>query len=500
MNTVAEGLIFAQNTLPIVTKVSSAVRSSIPRRATTGLRPPSLFWKIPPILPDDINLDSASGGYSSVIEFSSNLCLREFDAQFSDHILTVDVSPDDLVAATDAKGGPFASPFLNFLQQQGVGSLPYSLSLHPSPESLEFLTSLFFNTPRIHVTYDVAIHLAPQGSPLGDTETEGALRGNIGAFRLDIELPFQGTPVPSIAGATVTADIQDAEVSVDFGNGDVNRLRRDLPSFNAIDITTYVKKRTVTGKTDGQFRLVPEVSLVGAGSAADLPVTEFAEKFSVSVFAVGDPPWQALAVAFDVHQDCSGQIAAVEYFVGDSDYGIISDENVIFAILQYRRRSGDFPREIYYEARAPFTENGHTVEGTISGSIVLDTLDDASVLFDANARTEVLVLSGKGTVEVSWVKLDDGAAIKPFGDLQFIEQEPAPWTMITRLTLSDELSDVPSIRAFQQAAHLGGYHFLTTPFTQISLTAPDLRQVDYVRLDGITGQLVALGEIPNRAL
>ena len=337
-----------------------------------------------PFNPDSVSLDEASGGFSSVIQMAPQFCLRAFDAHFALPQLKANVLAHDLAAFLAQVPEPFASPHLNSLRARAGSIGDHVLSVRFEAEKLDFVAEPAGQ--KVCVTYRgylaldpdeqrllsrgrVAATMVPSAAtrplrPLVDPLT--VLGGTfVGGFTWRICTAWNSAVRAELTQVEVYAELTNAATTVEPHDRDVERI---LGQFFAAPLLMLLK---VPAVHRSRVRLAPVISLVGPNAG---PVSEIGD-FDVAVFAIASPPSQALVLAFDLAPGCNGIIDAVRHFIGDYDYGLISDEVLLEALLKNKWRHGGFLRTIQLE-RKVFANYGEDAgEVTVRGTLTFDRLD-----------------------------------------------------------------------------------------------------------------------------
>lgn len=336
---------FAPNTLPIA-------RAN--RVSNVAVNVPFL----PLFDPDAVRLEKASGGFSSVIEFSANLCLRMAQTAFAGLETPIFIPATEMAAFFASDTRPFHTDTLNSLRVQfQTAPVECTLTVQPWPVTMSFRSS-----QTVHISFFNLVGIAPVGSarlrgPANRGVKVGASFGPPIVFeplyyQADLDAPYSANVRADLAAVAVSASFGNAQATIAFPEVDVQRMHDGLPTFKARDFVSMLPSSQPLG--------VP-VSLVGRWMDVPAPPVTELENFDVQVFSVGGTPYDALVIAINARAGCKGLDDQVQQFLGQEDYGVITDEYVIQQVTRYSHRTGSFPLELSLVARMQFTKNGSPI-------------------------------------------------------------------------------------------------------------------------------------------
>jgi hypothetical protein len=315
---------------------------------------------------------------------------------------------------------------------------------------------------------------------------------DLGSLVLSIQANYRYDAHRRSTSVDVYAELATAQINLEQPSGD---LQRFYDSFLFEDFDFRVNSLVGSSRVS----LTPTLSLVGR-NPANITVDDISQ-FDVSVFHVDDTLRQAIVIAFSILPGTVGIVDGVEHFIGDQDYGVISDEYVVRKVFQHRWKNGGFYRRFQFEVPVVVMRNDGTSEDAIlSGVQWLDTLDEVTIETNSNTRTDGVRLAGVSNVTAQYVRLGDGNVVGAeqvdIGDLQ-----DKPWGVFTTIKIQPEYSDNAQLREFQWRAQKGVYQHIAKPFARFQ-SPNDIQQYGlsrepippaYIRTEGVTKQIFVLG-------
>jgi hypothetical protein len=242
--------------------------------------------------------------------------------------------------------------------------------------------------------------------------------------------------------------------------------------------------------------LTPTLSLVGQ-NLAGVTVPEITD-FAVEAFAVQGPVafGAALAVGFDVMPGCHGIVEDVRHFIGGNPYGVISDEFVVSCLFHHKWNLGGFARRLGLQSnvQVKVTQSGQEQleDAVLYGHAELQSLDFTWITTDANTRSDCVLFGGQSRAVADSVQLVADGQTFSSSDVDLGPPQDFNWGVTAGLGLQPP-SD-PELQDFQYHAYWDAARHITRPFAFFADAEPGL-QVTYVRLNGVTKQVFALGNL-----
>jgi hypothetical protein len=237
--------------------------------------------------------------------------------------------------------------------------------------------------------------------------------------------------------------------------------------------------------------VVPVVSLVGR-NLENAKVPEVPE-FDARVFRIGSGSGQILAVAIDASPGCEGIVEDVRKFIGDFEYGVLSDEYVVAAVMHHKWNRGGFHRTLPATQEIRINRNGAEQDATVLGSLHLNSLDVINAEMDSNSRSDYVRLGGAATLEPLGLRLSDGTELGT-DQVDLGPIQDASWSTFTQPQIDPPAVPDLDLRQFQQRAHVDGYRHLARPFARCPAD-PWAASIGYTRLEGVSGHLLSCGFI-----
>lgn len=305
----------------------------------------------------------------------------------------------------------------------------------------------------------------------------------IGTLSLTICCNYEHEAYFELKRVDIYADLATHERTFDVPKGDTRVFYNEFLKDKEGTFTQPI------GKTS-RIYLTPTISLAGR-NPSKTNITELPE-FEVRVFHVGARPNQALAAAFDLMPGCKGIIEDVQHFIGDRDYGVISDEYLVERICKHKWRLGGFDRRITIERPIKITRDGREEDAYLHGILQFNSLDYVTIETDSNTRTDYIRLGGMSEGIPQYIRLRDGTIVGP-DQVDFGNPQTTPWSLFTTLSVTPVWSPDPEVREIQLRAHLDAYRHLARPFARF----PDWMYVVYTRVEGVTKFIFVLGELPS---
>jgi hypothetical protein len=240
------------------------------------------------------------------------------------------------------------------------------------------------------------------------------------------------------------------------------------------------------------INIIPTISLVGEN---DQTVNEIGQ-FQVEVFHLDGINKQALVAAFNIVPGIRGSKNKIQHFIGDDDYGVISDEYLIDRIFVNKWNKGRFKRQIGWSVPMQVQiqySDGSTgmADADVYGTSVMNTLDGLSIETNSNSP-DCIMIYGTGAMIPSYimVHLSDGD--------QYVDAASAGIDVGSTSNLPFALFTLPKIEVastgdseldlFVAQAYEDAYQFVYMPF----LINTKIKPI-YVRTEAISKQVFILG-------
>jgi hypothetical protein len=438
---------------------------------------------------DFVKLSAVTGGFNCVVEISDQHCLRVF-AEDLDAGFWVRLNLTPVQLFFNAQTTAFESAYLNKLKAAGLTStvqgITTTLKDLPILFTFEPAGITFFDPQKVTILYQVAVDIADfkmlsPGQP-GGIEVIAAL----GQLNLEISTNYFQVSNSDLKRVDIFADMTRAEVEIVNISADVKRFI----DYGFLGQDGSDLKHAVLLKQS--IHLTPTISLVGK-SPTNVTVTEIPD-FNVQVFHITSAGAGAVAAAFDLMPGCHGLVEDVQLFIGDMDYGVISDESLVEALLKHKWRIGGFKRQIPIRRPTKVLRNGNEEDATLRGHLDLYSLDSVVLITDANDRTDYVQLGGAASLGVDDILLQDNEVVGP-DKVDFGGEQNYPWIIHTAITYGD-LNEDPDLRAFALKAYYDAYRHLIQPFAAFPDT-PGALAVFYSRVEAVPGHVFFLGRIPE---
>jgi hypothetical protein len=439
---------------------------------------------------DSVKLSAVTGGFNCVVEISDQHCLRVFAEDLDRQFFWVRVDLTPLQSFFNAQTTAFDSAYLNKLKAAGFTSttagITTTLKDLPILFTFEPVGISFFEPQKVTILYQVAVDIADfrmlsPGQP-GGIDVIAAM----GQLNLEISTNYFQVFNSDLKRVDIFADMTRAEIEIVNISADVKRF----VDYGFLGQDGSDLKRAVLLKES--IHLTPTISLVGK-NPTNVAVTEIPD-FNVQVFHVASGGAGALAAAFDLMPGCHGLVEDVQHFIGDMDYGVISDESLVEALLKHKWRIGGFSRQIPIRRPTKVMRNGNEEDATLRGHLDLYTLDVVALVTDANDRTDYVQLGGAASLGVDDILLQDNEVVGP-DKVDFGGAQNHPWIINTAITYGD-LNEDPNLRAFALKAYYDAYRHLIQPFAAFPDGSGALT-VSYSRVESVPGHVYFLGSIPE---
>jgi hypothetical protein len=481
------GSVTAPNVVPVTTYTIAQTIDS------TAFRPGPQSYS-----PSNVFMDVAAAGFSTVIEFGSACCLRQFAGAAPPLIASAQANAQDVVAfAERARSAELEQALL-----EGAFSATSLVTVVAAfvPRDLEFLprATLRVSYEGVFLILGVVTgsssrrlrglrlphELIEQLELLGYAQ-DALMLSDLAGPRLTVELAYGSHVDATLAQIDVFAKTANSVAALILPPGDSERFWNQLLNVTADDAAALLA-------STAEIQLVPTVSLVGRNQAV---VTEFG-RLDVSLGAVGKHPSDALAVCLDAMPGASGTVASVQQFIGSQDYGVLSDAYVVERVFNFHWRRGGFKRSYSYSQMARFDNQGTPVDGRIEGSVVLTSLDSVSLETESNTRSDYITLRGEAALTIQKITLEDGTEIGPSDEPALGRPQTQPWASYTQPSLIDKPIADPELRDFQLSLSIDGYRALACPLANAPDSPPPV-QASYGRLDAIRHYAMFLGKIDH---
>ena len=444
--------------------------------------------------PDLVRLDQASGGYNCVVQVAAYECLSVFQSEVKLSSLEVVLGPGQLKTLLQSQGA-FDNSVLNQLGNYLDPTSVDTLDIYFNPNTLDFPSN-----GRVRITYGIDIFIKPGLFVRGLTPPRGVSRAPIsppgvagtfdwssilvGSFAIELECDYDFDTDPDFGTVDVYAEVSTAAITARISGADVRRIYDQVLSGPS---SSFQQQLTLAKKV----HIAPAYSLVGPNPSTD-PVTEI-DHFEVDVFHVDSLPRQALVIAINLTPLCQGTRATVQHFIGDEGYGLIVDEATVSRLIMNKWRMFMLPRSLPASAPVTMTRNGVDIDGTLYGTLALDTLDVVAIQPDANLGSDILLISGSATASVMYAQLSNGETVYP-GQVDFGPSATEAWGVAVVLAIDENLSPVPEISDYQQSVQEGAFQYIAKPFLRAYM-GTDLVHPSYCRLEGVLQQIMVVGGI-----
>ena len=191
---------------------------------------------------------------------------------------------------------------------------------------------------------------------------------------------------------------------------------------------------------------------------------------------------------------CHGVIDDVEHFIGNRDYGVITDEFVVERVFKFKWRIGGFDRSFRLKRRIEISRDGNLEDADLKGRLDLQSLATVVFATDSDTRQDFIQIGGQARSVPTEIVTSDGIVLGP-GDVDFGSPQATPWSMATRPAVGPDLSSDPEVREFQERAHIDAYRHIARPFATFT-TRPGSVTPQYTRLEVVTRYIFFLGQIP----
>jgi hypothetical protein len=438
--------------------------------------------------PDSINLHEAASDFNCVVELSADFCLRVFDFDFQRTFMGLVISPIDLKTFFASQTTPFDSPYLNQLAATDPTKPTYFNGIELQPKGLSLLLTFtpsalsFGSGQSVAITYQVSVAVGSLYPP-EKGETLGQLAVTIDASWLSAQ---NGT----LKLLDIYADLSAASVSVMPSPSDAKRLYDGgLFGVNGSKIQTFVLYKH-------QVHLVPTISLVGKDNPVNVPVPELSA-FNAQVSVVSWLARQALAVGFTVTSNCSPAIEDVEHFIGFSDYGVVSDEVVVAALLHHKWLLGKFSRQFPLHTPIQVQINNQVENATLFGILQLETLDFVQMSTNSNAGSDVLTFGGNSEAVPQYIVLPDNTIVTPQNsNVNFGPTSKMNWAVTASPSVQAPLPTIALSRTFTLQAYQDAYRHIARPFANFPDSpggnALEPLHATYVRTSAIARRIFSL--------
>lgn len=466
--------------------------------------------------PTTIDIDTVSGGFHSVVQISARHALRQFSKVISGATLRKNLSADELQAYIGSQTTPFEDGYLTTFHtaRSEANLLELRLSLTPSRISFEKSNRAIILLNGDLELYDVTQELRFRGEeremempPTGMEEIEAMFKGVMQPslvsgmmhetrYRLLHHLGYIDTLLSCNYCHEVDHDSKQVDVYTDLATATVepNPMTGDVERLFEDHLADRWPAAVAELTTRRRIPLVPTISPLGINSS-HLPALEFSD-FDVQAFHVNCEGVQAITVALDLAPGHHGIQEDVIHFIGNADYGVISDEYLIDRLFRYKWRIGGFKHQFRISTPIEVERDHHEEEGSLEGIIDLENLDEVDIYLNPDTDEDCIRLQGSGIVTPSRIVLGDGTIItgENIEDVNFGSSEGFRWTLLTsyREPSPDE-TFTPELAAFLKIAHRDAYRYLSRPFARGRADAP----ITYHYIDGVAGKVFFLGNVPR---
>lgn len=505
--------------------------------------------------PNKVRIDEASGGFGTVVEIAAYHCLKVLDQSLNPPD-QIHLNGDPITAMLIAPHDPFELPRLNDLAVFLSTHISYLGFLYADFTATTFkpIAITFEDEHQLSFVYEaqvvVAISHATQDEPsslspvsfspdpllnpgfslpipqnsaatqafmvrsrrlsaagrdalsqFGITRTPETaipfIGGPIGKVNIKVKCPYTYVASDYARCVDVYAVLSQAEVVVTTPTDDVKRLYdAGLFGMGGTLLTSAILTRD-------QAPLVPTISMVGVDHVGAQPV-EF-EHFDAAVFHVtaAEPPQpakmpfralslQAMVVAVNLKPGCHGIIEDVSYFVGSSDFAVITDEARIERLFKYKWRTGCFFQRFPLSQSIQIQRDSEVESATLNGYLELDSLGVVSLETAANSGDDVVKLGGSATVHAEYIELNDGTQIHS-GDasgVDFGNPDTVAWVFVASVKLgAPAIEKEPLLQAFHAVATHVAFRHIGRPF----VLPENAADISYVRTQSVSKQVFMMG-------
>jgi hypothetical protein len=363
---------------------------------------------------------------------------------------------------------------------QGTTLVPAVLVLQPN--SMPRISARQMG-PTAFAHQDAHGHPSPSGSSNSGNPHLGSLTGPFPTVYFEISCNYSFTANDALTRLQVFADLSSATLTV-TGDADIIILyNAGLFGANGLLLKNYVLQKP-------QVALAPEISLVGI-AASNAAVTEL-PRFDPAVFHVSNPgnTAQALVAVFNLKPGSDGVAEQVQHFIGNYQYGIISDEYLLERLFKYKWRMNGFFRQFPLSQSIKVQRNSHLENASLVGYLDLDTLDVVSMEIDSNSGKDVFKFGGSGSVHTDYIELVDGTKLysPDTSQVNFGDPKTATWVFASAIDIVPVLPTAPLLRQFQTQAYADAFQYIGRPFSIMPGA-----EIGYVRLQAVTNQVYMLG-------
>ncbi len=492
----------------VIRSPSSSVWTNPSRRSRDNAMPTLTDYD-----PTTVDVDAVSGGFQSVVQISARHALHRFSNVVDVTKISKNISAEEFADYVASQTTPFEDSYLNSFHsgRSEANQLELRLSFTPIHISFEEPNRVVIRFSGDLELYDVTQEMHFRGEErerdmpprdmeemLGSMrhislvsgmirETHYRLLDHLGYIDIILSCDYCNEVDRDSKQIDVYADLTTAIVELDLSGGDLERLFEDhLAALWPTALAELTTRRRVP--------LIPTVSPLGINSS-HLMATEFPD-FEAQVFHVSCEGVQAITVALDLAPGRHGTRGDVVHFIGNADFGVISDEYLIDRLFRYKWRIGGFMRRFTITTPIVVERDGREEEASLEGNIDLENLDGADIYLNPDTEEDCLRLQGNGTVTPSRIVLRDGTVITgaDIEDVNFGSPEGFRWSLLTSYREArPEETFTAELLAFLESARRDGYRYLSRPFAQGRANAP----ITYHHIDGVASKVFFLGDLPS---
>lgn len=462
--------------------------------------------------PNLIALHKVTGCFNSVVQISSKYCLAFFQEAFQPPMMVRRPTAGEIQKFITSQQEPFDSEALNELSSAATIESRYTIGARlSSPKSIEFSRN-----DKVKINYLISFYILKERSSsrqplnLALILSDESIQKLPVSFARVVSLGSLSISIVAAYGYDANAVNKSVSIYVDFNTlaTHIERPTGDLKRFYDHFFPSGVSAMIKALAPHPKVSLTPTLSLVGQNPLNE-PVPEMPE-FEVTVFLVEKAGRQALVAAFNVMPGNRGFVEDIPHFIGDTDYGLISDEYLVQRLMRHKWNKGLIPRlfpwrmmievEVEYPAPIPLVESRKEMApALLYGNMVLDNLDDVVIEPESNTRSDYIRLYGLGHLEPFWLFVyTEAGTYQPddINDVDLGDTSNTPWGLYTRLELEPIFSSDSLEKEFQKEIFQDAYSHIVKPF---ALPIPPALDCDatYIRIEGVTKQVFILAQLKN---
>jgi hypothetical protein len=410
--------------------------------------------------PPTVALDGVAGGFDSVVEIAAPACLRYMSSQVPLPSIMVRLTAANAPALKGLKD-PVLSVVASILTNHPGVAIYAGVVFHP--------IQLQFPPNRVQISYS------------GEVGVGGVGPNATGAFRfvptpvtsswlraLAVAAggpgPFIGYRIdPALAwtlalALTATIDAPNVQVQVRaHAPGAVGNVVTQGGNSQAIwaGILEPHAGGLLRGFPQPSVLAIPTISLTGR----NVPV-QVATEFPAFDAVLTTPDSNTLAVCMTVQPGIQGSVASVQNFVGDEEYGVISDAYVVERVFKNQWRLGGFMRSLTTAVNVMINYKNQIQPATITSLLNLSSLDNVELVTDSDTRSDCLLVGGAASGTIQSVTLQDNTKVTPQNPTIDISN----WGLLTQPSVSPPALSNAQAQAYSTEFGRSGYRHIACPF------------------------------------